>query len=205
MVKSNVTSRSNATANTSKKTHSATSSTSSKKKFVSPADSAAFAKLSDGQQRAGSKFFPQPLYDRMNQDLHLTYSVTCKRPWDIFSMLKLQNVQTLPEVITIEQVHQIIDTATTLRMKTFFWTVYSLGLRLNEGLHLQVGDIDAPRGMVRVHAPQYLRELEQSQANIQIRRVLQAIMQCRTGALGGVKWGVHSLRPHSLDRTLLRQ
>lgn len=42
---------------------------------------------------------------------------------------------------------------------------------------------------MRVHAPQYLRELEQSESNIQVRRVLQAIMQCRTGALGGVKWG----------------
>ena len=79
------------------------------------------------------------------------YSVTCKRSWDIFSMLKLQNIQTLPEVITIEQVNRIIDTATTLRMKTYFWTVYSLGLRLNEGLHLEVGDIDAPRAMVHVH------------------------------------------------------
>lgn len=79
------------------------------------------------------------------------YSVTCKRDWDIFSMLKLQNINALPEVITIQQVHLIIDTATTLRMKTFFWTVYSLGLRLNEGLHLEVGDIDAARGMVHVH------------------------------------------------------
>ena len=79
------------------------------------------------------------------------YSVACKRPWNIFSMLKLQNIHTLPEVITIEQVHRIIDTATTLRMKTYFWTVYSLGLRLNEALHLQVGDIDSARGMVHVH------------------------------------------------------
>jgi len=66
-------------------------------------------------------------------------------------MLKLQNVHSLPEVITIEQVHRIIDTATTLRMKTYFWTVYSLGLRLNEALHLEVGDIDSARGMVHVH------------------------------------------------------
>jgi integrase/recombinase XerD len=39
------------------------------------------------------------------------YSVTCKRPWNIFSMLRLQNIHTLPEVITIEQVHRIIDSA----------------------------------------------------------------------------------------------
>jgi integrase/recombinase XerD len=35
--------------------------------------------------------------------------------------------------------------------KAFFWTVYSLGLRLQEGLHLQVGDIDSARMVVHVH------------------------------------------------------
>ena len=79
------------------------------------------------------------------------FSVTCKRDWNIFAMLKLQNINALPEVLTIEQVHSIIDAATTQRMRTFFWTVYSLGLRLNEGLHLQVGDIDAKRGLVHIH------------------------------------------------------
>lgn len=79
------------------------------------------------------------------------FSVTCKRDWDIFSMLKLQNINALPEVLTIEQVHSIINATTTLRMRTFFWTVYSMGLRLNEGLHLQVGDIDAKRGLVHIH------------------------------------------------------
>jgi site-specific recombinase XerD len=79
------------------------------------------------------------------------YTVTCKREWDILAMLKLQNITALPEVLTIKQVHQIIDAATTQRMQTYFWTVYSMGLRLNEGLHLQVGDVDAARGLVHIH------------------------------------------------------
>ena len=65
--------------------------------------------------------------------------------------MKIQNVKSLPEVLTIEQVHQIIDACTTQRMAVYFWTVYSLGLRLEEGLNLQVGDIDAARGLVHVH------------------------------------------------------
>jgi site-specific recombinase XerD len=162
--------------------------------------------------KSTSSFFPQKLYQRMSDDLHLTgkaettrkaylralrelaeycrrspdritedqvrrfflhqknernlaygslrvslsgvkffYSVTCKRKWSILAMLKLQNITALPEVLTIGQVHQIIDAATTQRMRTFFWTVYSMGLRLNEGLHLQVGDIDAARGLVHIH------------------------------------------------------
>jgi hypothetical protein len=75
-----------------------------------------------GVPKANYPFFPQELVERMSQDLHLKndleyaygslrvalsgvkffYSVTCKRPWNIFAMLKLQNVHTLPEVITID-------------------------------------------------------------------------------------------------------
>jgi site-specific recombinase XerD len=79
------------------------------------------------------------------------YTRTCKRSWDTLAKMKLQNVTTLPEVLTIEQVHQIIDACTTERMTVYFWTVYSLGLRMQEGLNLQVGDVDAKRGMVHVH------------------------------------------------------
>jgi integrase/recombinase XerD len=76
---------------------------------------------------------------------------TCKRSWDTLAKMKLQNVTTLPEVLTIAQVHSIIDACTTQRMAVYFWTVYSLGLRMQEGLNLQVGDVDAKRGMVHVH------------------------------------------------------
>ena len=38
-----------------------------------------------------------------------------------------------------------------LRFRTYFATVYSLGLRRNEGLHLQVRDIDSARMLVHVH------------------------------------------------------
>jgi len=34
--------------------------------------------------------------------------------------------------------------------RVFYFTLYSLGLRLGEGLRLQVGDIDAARGHVHV-------------------------------------------------------
>ena len=79
------------------------------------------------------------------------YTRTCKRSWDTLAKMKLQNVRSLPEVITISQVHQIIDACRVARIATYFWTVYSLGLRMQEGLNLQVDDIDAERGMVHVH------------------------------------------------------
>jgi integrase/recombinase XerD len=79
------------------------------------------------------------------------YTRTCKREWQTLATLKIQNVKSLPEVLTIPQVHRIIDACTTQRVAVYFWTVYSMGLRLEEGLNLQVGDIDAARGLVHVH------------------------------------------------------
>lgn len=79
------------------------------------------------------------------------YTRTCRREWQTLAQMKVPNVKALPEVITIPQVHSIIDACTTERIGVYFWTVYSMGLRLNEGLHLQVGDIDAARGFVHVH------------------------------------------------------
>ena len=79
------------------------------------------------------------------------YTRSCRREWQTLSSMKIQNVKSLPEVLTIPQVHRIIDACTTERMAVYFWTVYSLGLRLQEGLNLQVGDIDASRGLVHIH------------------------------------------------------
>ena len=79
------------------------------------------------------------------------YTRTCRRNWQTLAQMKIQNVKSLPEVLTIEQVHLLLDMFTTQRMTAYFWTVYSLGLRLEEGLHLQVGDIDSQRMMVHVH------------------------------------------------------
>ena len=79
------------------------------------------------------------------------YTRTCRRDWQTLAQMKIQNVKSLPEVLTIEQSHRIIDCCTTQRMSVFFWTVYSLGLRLEEALNLHVGDIDSKRMMVHVH------------------------------------------------------
>jgi integrase/recombinase XerD len=54
-------------------------------------------------------------------------------------------------VLSIGEVRQLIGAVRTLRHRTYFWTVYSLGLRLTEGLNLQVGDIDSARMLVHVH------------------------------------------------------
>lgn len=79
------------------------------------------------------------------------YTRSCKREWETLATMKIQNVKSLPEVLTIPQVHRVIHACSVERIAVYLWTVYSMGLRLEEGLHLQVGDIDAARGLVHVH------------------------------------------------------
>jgi len=79
------------------------------------------------------------------------YRQTCKREWRTLEQLKVQYEKTLPDVLTVEQVQEIIDRTRVDRLKVFYQTVYSLGLRMNEALNLQTGDIDGKRMLVHIH------------------------------------------------------
>jgi integrase/recombinase XerD len=79
------------------------------------------------------------------------YSHTAPRDWATLRQLRVRRVKTLPDVLSVQEVRQLIDAIRTPHYRTYFQTVYSLGLRLEEGLHLQVGDIDSARMMVHVH------------------------------------------------------
>ena len=83
--------------------------------------------------------------------LKFFYRTTCPRQWKVLDQTKLNYGNALPEVITQRQVFQIVDACPTVRMKTFVWTTYTLGLRIGEAVNLQVGDIDGERMMVHVH------------------------------------------------------
>jgi integrase/recombinase XerD len=79
------------------------------------------------------------------------YTHTVPRDWKMLKMVRVPKPRTLPDVLTIEEVRRLIDAVRMPHIKAFFWTVYSLGLRLREGLQLQVGDIDSQRMLVHVH------------------------------------------------------
>ena len=83
--------------------------------------------------------------------LKFFYSTTCPRDWDVLDKIRVPKQKTLPDVLTIKQVHQLIGATRQLHNATFLWTLYTLGLRLEEGLNLQVGDLDSQRMTVHVH------------------------------------------------------
>ena len=76
---------------------------------------------------------------------------TVPRDWPTFNTLSIPRPRSLPDVLSIDELRRLIDTVHTAHNKAFFWTVYSLGLRLQEALNLQVADIDSDRMLVHVH------------------------------------------------------
>jgi len=79
------------------------------------------------------------------------YSHTEPRDWETLKKLRIPRAKTLPDVLSIAEVRRLIDAARRPWLAAYLWTVYSLGLRLQEALNLQVGDIDSDRMLVHVH------------------------------------------------------
>jgi len=81
--------------------------------------------------------------------LKFFYTHVLHKPWDNLSLIKPPKVKRLPNIVTVEEVKALIQTTRILSYRVFYFTLYSLGLRLGEGLRLEIGDIDAAR--MRVH------------------------------------------------------
>lgn len=82
--------------------------------------------------------------------LRFFYEHVLQRPWPWVGMIKPPVVQSLPDVLTLDEVARLVKQTRERRYQTFWWATYSLGLRLGEALNLTVADIDAARGQVHV-------------------------------------------------------
>jgi integrase/recombinase XerD len=63
-----------------------------------------------------------------------------QKPWVAPGLIKPPKVKRLPNIVTQTQLQQILECTRVLSYRVFFFTLYSLGLRLGEGLRLQVGE-----------------------------------------------------------------
>ncbi|MBY0572449.1 MAG: site-specific integrase [Undibacterium sp.] len=82
--------------------------------------------------------------------LKFYYAKVLHQDWPAPDLVKAPHSQRLPDIVTVEQMQQIISTTKVLSYRVFFYVLYTLGLRLGEGLRLQVGDIDADRLRVQI-------------------------------------------------------
>jgi len=71
------------------------------------------------------------------------------KPWTMPRLIRPPKVSRLPDIVSVAEAQALFGATRVLSYRVFFFTLYSLGLRLGEGLALTVADIDAER--MRVH------------------------------------------------------
>jgi integrase len=70
--------------------------------------------------------------------------------WQWLNIVKPPKVTTIPDILTPAEIERLIGATRKLCYRVFLLTTYSMGLRLEEALSLQVGDIDADRKRVHI-------------------------------------------------------
>jgi len=78
------------------------------------------------------------------------YEQTLNRNWAIFGIVRPAAEKKLPVILSLAEVRQILGRLRLPRYKVCLTTIYSCGLRLQEGTNLRVSDIDSARQMIHV-------------------------------------------------------
>jgi len=78
------------------------------------------------------------------------YEHTLQRKMPILELMRFPALQRLPVVLTIEEVHCILECVHLPGVRICLRTIYGCGLRIQEGVHLQVQDIDASQGVLHI-------------------------------------------------------
>jgi integrase/recombinase XerD len=104
--------------------------------------------------------------------LQFYYAHVLRKPWVAPGLIKPPKSQRLPDIVTVTEAQRIFAATRVLSYRVFFFTLYSLGLRLGEGLRLQVGDVDGVRQRVHIRDAKGNRDrfVPLAQASLQVLR-----------------------------------
>jgi integrase len=78
------------------------------------------------------------------------YERTLKRKWQLWDLVKPPREKKLPVVLSREEVYQVLSGLRKAHYRVCLSTIYGCGLRLQEGVQLQVENIDSGRMQVHV-------------------------------------------------------
>jgi len=78
------------------------------------------------------------------------YERTLGREWKTFAFLRPPKEKKLPVVLSVAEVGQVLGCVHRQRYRVCLTTIYACGLRLLEGVHLQVKDIDGERQLLHI-------------------------------------------------------
>jgi site-specific recombinase XerD len=82
--------------------------------------------------------------------LRFLYQITLKQTWAVDAIIPPKRPQTLPVVLSPDEVVRFLAALTDLKHRAILTTCYAAGLRLSEVLHLKVADIDSHRMVIHV-------------------------------------------------------
>jgi site-specific recombinase XerD len=72
--------------------------------------------------------------------------------YDVFDLMRVHKPRTLPGVLSRDEVRRVLSTVQHPVRRMALTTIYGLGLRLGEGLKLEVGHIESSRQVVMVRS-----------------------------------------------------
>jgi integrase/recombinase XerD len=75
---------------------------------------------------------------------------TLEKDWTTFNLVRPPPEKKLPVILSLAEVRQILSRIRLPRYQVCLTTIYSCGLRLQEGTNLRVADIDSARLMIHV-------------------------------------------------------
>lgn len=145
--------------------------------------------------------------------LKFYYAHVLKKPWVAPGLIKPPKSQRLPDIVTVDEAKRIFAATRVVSYRVFYFTLYSLGLRLGEGLRLQIGDIDAVRERVHIRDAKGNRDrfVPLPEATHQLLRRFWAVHRNpvllfpnRHGGLKGAATARTPMDPGGVQRTLCK-
>jgi len=97
------------------------------------------------QKRVAESTFRVYLYG-----IKFFYETTLKRRWPVLDLVRPSKRKKLPVVLSLGEVQRLLGLIRKPVPRMCLKMIYSCGLRLSEGTHLRVADIDSSRMMVRI-------------------------------------------------------
>ncbi len=82
--------------------------------------------------------------------LKFFYTHVLNKAWTDVQLIKSPRTKRIPNIISVAETQKLIMTTDRLSYRVFFFTLYSMGLRLGEGLRLQIGDINVTHHRVHI-------------------------------------------------------
>jgi len=82
--------------------------------------------------------------------IRFLFEYTLQKRWAILEIAHVTTAKKMPVVLTIEEVRKILERVRLPCFRACLGTIYACGLRIQEGVYLQVQDIDGQRELVHI-------------------------------------------------------